>query len=71
MRAKGLTTLATSPVALPVSGGPSSGDTGPGGGELQQPYPERGIFQRLLERLRAITVGEKGYVPVLAVALRS
>ena len=34
-------------------------------------YPERGIFQRLMERLRAITVGEKGYVPVLTVALRS
>ena len=34
-------------------------------------YPERGIFQRLMERLRAIAVGEKGYAPVLAVALRS
>jgi hypothetical protein len=34
-------------------------------------YPERGIFQRLMERLRAITVGEKGYVRELAVALRS
>ena len=34
-------------------------------------YAERGIFQRLMERLRAITVGEKGYVPVLTVALRS
>ncbi len=34
-------------------------------------YPERGIFQRLMERLRAITVNPKGYAPVLAVALRS
>ena len=34
-------------------------------------YPERGIFQRLMERLRATTVGEKGYVPLLTVALRS
>jgi len=34
-------------------------------------YAERGIFQRLMERLRAITVSEKGYVQVLAVALRS
>ncbi len=34
-------------------------------------YKEQGICQRLMERLRAITVGEKGYVPVLAVALRS
>ena len=34
-------------------------------------YAEGGIFQRLMERLRAITVGEKGYVPVLTVALRS
>ncbi len=33
-------------------------------------YPERGIFQRLMDRLRAITVGEKGFVPVLALALR-
>ena len=34
-------------------------------------YPERGIFQRLMERLRAITVSEKGYAPALTVALRS
>jgi len=33
-------------------------------------YAEQGIFQRLMERLRAITVGPKGYVPALAVALR-
>ena len=34
-------------------------------------YAEQGIFQRLLQRLRAIAVGPKGYTPVLAVALRS
>jgi len=33
-------------------------------------YPEQGIFQRLMGRLRAIAVGPKGYAPVLAVALR-
>ena len=33
-------------------------------------YAEQGLFQRLMERLRAIAVGSKGYVPVLAVALR-
>jgi hypothetical protein len=33
-------------------------------------YPERGIFQRLMDRLRAIAVGEKGFVPMLALALR-
>src|SRR5258708_8490362 len=33
-------------------------------------YPERGIFQRLMDQLRAITVGKKGFVPVLALALR-
>jgi len=33
-------------------------------------YAEQGIFQRLMQRLRAITVGPKGYVPLLAVALR-
>ncbi len=33
-------------------------------------YPERGIFQRLMDRLTAITVGEKGFVPVLTLALR-
>lgn len=33
-------------------------------------YAEQGIFQRLMQRLRAIAVGPKGYVPVLAMALR-
>ena len=31
---------------------------------------EQGIFRRLMQRLRAISVGPKGYAPVLAVALR-
>ena len=34
-------------------------------------YAEQGIFQRLMQRLRAIAVGPKGYAPALAVALRS
>jgi len=34
-------------------------------------YAEQGIFQRLMQRLRAIAVGPKGYAPVLAGALRS
>jgi hypothetical protein len=34
-------------------------------------YAERGIFQRLLERLRSIAPGEKGFRPVLVTALRS
>ena len=33
-------------------------------------YAEQGIFQRLMERLRAIAAGPKGYLPVLGVALR-
>jgi len=33
-------------------------------------YAEQGIFHRLMQRLRAIAVGPKGYAPVLAVALR-
>jgi hypothetical protein len=33
-------------------------------------YAEQGIFQRLMQRLRAIAVGPKGYAPLLAVALR-
>ena len=33
-------------------------------------YAAKGIFQRLMQRLRAIAVGPKGYVPVLVVALR-
>ena len=33
-------------------------------------YAEQGIFQRLMERLRAIRVGPMGYVPVLGAALR-
>jgi hypothetical protein len=32
-------------------------------------YEEKGIFQRLMERLVAISVGEAGYTPVLATAL--
>ena len=34
-------------------------------------YAEQGIFQRLMQRLRAMAVGPQGYAPVLAVALRS
>jgi hypothetical protein len=34
-------------------------------------YAEQGIFQRLMQRLRAIGGGPQGYAPVLAVALRS
>jgi hypothetical protein len=32
-------------------------------------YPEKGILQRLMERLRAITAGQEGFSPVVAVAL--
>ena len=41
------------------------------GVSYSDPYAEQGIFQRLMQRLRAIAVGPHGYVPVLAVALRS
>ena len=33
-------------------------------------YAERGIFSRLMDRLRAINFGENGFKPVIAVALR-
>jgi hypothetical protein len=33
-------------------------------------YAEQGIFRRLMDRLRAISTSEKGFVPVIAVALR-
>jgi len=33
-------------------------------------YPERGLFQRLMERLRSIAPGKRGFPPVLATALR-
>ena len=33
-------------------------------------YAEQGIFRRLMDRLRAISASEKGFVPVIAVALR-
>ncbi len=59
------------PLALPVSGGQDLATRGRVGVSYSDHYPEQGIFQRLMERLRAIAVGEKGYVPVLAVALRS
>ena len=34
-------------------------------------YPERGLFQRLMDRLRAIVPRPEGFSPVLAAALRS
>ena len=33
-------------------------------------YAEQGIFSRLMDRLRAISFGEKGFMPVIATALR-
>jgi hypothetical protein len=33
-------------------------------------YAEQGIFSRLMDRLRAISFGDKGFVPVIATALR-
>ena len=33
-------------------------------------YEEKGIMQRLMTRLRSISVGPDGFVPVIAVALR-
>jgi hypothetical protein len=32
-------------------------------------YPEKGLFQRLMERLRGITVGPGAFLPVLAIPL--
>jgi hypothetical protein len=43
---------------------------GRGGVSSSDPYAEQGIFQRLMARRRAITVGPQGYMPVLGVALR-
>jgi hypothetical protein len=33
-------------------------------------YPEQGLFDRLMNRLRTIAATEKGFAPVIAVALR-
>ena len=33
-------------------------------------YPEKSLFQRLMRRLRTIVDSKKGFIPVLAVALR-
>ena len=33
-------------------------------------YAEQGLFRRLMDRLRAIVMLEKGFAPVIAVALR-
>ena len=33
-------------------------------------YAEKGIFRRLMDRLRAITADGNGFVPVLGIALR-
>jgi len=32
-------------------------------------YPERGLFQRLMDRLRKIAMGSAGFRPVLATTL--
>ena len=34
-------------------------------------YQERGLFQRLMDRLRDITAGPAGFLPVLAIPLRA
>jgi hypothetical protein len=33
-------------------------------------YADKSLFQRLMERLRAIAVTENGFAPVIAAALR-
>ncbi len=33
-------------------------------------YQEKGLFERLMDRLRAIGAGDKGFLPVIALALR-
>ena len=33
-------------------------------------YPEQGLFERLMNRLRTVTATEKGFAPVIATALR-
>ena len=33
-------------------------------------YEEQGVFGRLMDRLRGIRFGERGFVPVITVALR-
>jgi hypothetical protein len=34
-------------------------------------YPEQGLIERLMNRLRAIAATEKGFTPVIAAALRA
>jgi hypothetical protein len=33
-------------------------------------YQERGLLDRLMQRLRSITIGASGFTPVIATALR-
>jgi hypothetical protein len=33
-------------------------------------YAEQGMYRRLLDRLRAISIGEKGFMPVIVAVLR-
>jgi len=33
-------------------------------------YPDQGLFERLINRLRAIVAAEKGFAPVIVAALR-
>jgi len=64
------TTLATSRLRFLFVAAKIGRHGGRVGVSYSDPYAEPGLFQRLMERLRGITRGEKGYAPVLAVALR-
>ena len=44
---------------------------GRGGVSYSDHYQEQGIFQRLMDRLRAIASGAHGFAPVVPTALRS
>jgi hypothetical protein len=58
-------------LALSVSGGQVLDARGRVGISYSDQYPERGLFQRLMDRLRAIVPRPGGFSPVLATELRS
>jgi hypothetical protein len=57
--------------ALSVSGGQVLDARRAIGISYSDQYPERGLFQRLMDRLRAIVPRPGGFSPVLATKLRS
>ena len=57
--------------AVPIRGGQDLAARGPlTGVSYSDHYEEKGVFERLMDRLRRITARAQGYAPVMVPALR-